>query len=156
MRMSAIKEYPNLWRPAVVDGMALVGDAMMSIDPLWGVGCGFAIQTAEWLADSTAALLLAGRPIGSGLRRYARAVSRRLSGHRFLINDFSRRRAFNPLERLTFSAAARNREMSRHLHAFGARLIGPARFLSPVAITRAAWVNVTYSAAAHARARVPA
>ena len=151
-----VKEYPNLWRPAVVDGMALVGDAMLSIDPLWGVGCGFAFQTAEWLADSTAASLLAGKPINSSLLRYSRLVSRRLSGHRVLINDFSRRRAFNPLERLMFSAAARNREMSRHLHAFGTRLIGPARFLSPVAIARAAWVNLTYSAAARARARVSA
>jgi hypothetical protein len=32
------------------------------------------------------------------------------------------------LERLTFSAAAKDKEFSQHLQAFGARIIGPARF----------------------------
>jgi len=47
-------------------GMALVGDAALAIDPLWGVGCGWALQSAEWLADSVApALVQARRPAGS-------------------------------------------------------------------------------------------
>jgi len=32
-----------------VGSIAFVGDALMSIDPLWGVGCGFAFQAADWL-----------------------------------------------------------------------------------------------------------
>jgi menaquinone-9 beta-reductase len=137
-----IKDYPNLWRPAVARGMALAGDALMSIDPLWGVGCGFAFQTADWLVDTTAPDLLAGRPLAKALKRYARTVRQRLGGHRFLINDFARRRKFNAIERLMFSAAAKDADMSRHLHAFGARLIGPMGFLAPGALLRAAWVNL--------------
>jgi 2-polyprenyl-6-methoxyphenol hydroxylase-like FAD-dependent oxidoreductase len=149
-----VKEYPNLWRPAVARGMALVGDALMSVDPLWGVGCGFAFQTAQWLVDSTAGDLHAGKPVAGGLRRYERTIARRLAGHRFLINDFARRRRFNAIERLMFSAAAKDPEMSRHLHAFGARLIGPMKFLSPISLFRAAWVNLRPLTQRHPAAEV--
>ena len=36
-------------RPAT--GYALVGDAALAADPLWGVGIGWAFQTGEWLAE---------------------------------------------------------------------------------------------------------
>jgi hypothetical protein len=45
------------------------------------------------------------------------------------------------------TAFAKDSESSRHLHAFGARMIGPARFLSPGALLRAAWINVRRPAA---------
>ena len=44
----------NRSRPASVDGLAFVGDAALWSDPLWGIGCGWAFQSAEWLADETA------------------------------------------------------------------------------------------------------
>ena len=109
------------------------------------MGCGFAFQTAQWLVDCTAPDLLAGRPLAAALKRYACTVARRLGGHRFLINDFARRRRFNAIERLMFSAAAKDANMSRHLHAFGARLIGPMGLLAPGALLRAAWVNLRSS-----------
>lgn len=143
-----VKEFANQWRPAVFDGMALAGDAMMSLDYLWGTGCGFAFQEAEWLVDSTAPDLRAGRPADEGLRRYAKSIRSRMTGHRFLINDFSRRRGFNPIESLMFSAAAKDREMSRHLHKFAGRLIQPSEFLAPGALLKAAWVNISRSATA--------
>ncbi len=143
-----VKEFANQWRPAVVEGMALAGDALMSLDYLWGTGCGFAFQEAEWLVDSTASDLCAGRPAEEGLRRYARTVRSRMTGHRFLINDFSRRRGFNPIESLMFSAAAKDRGMSGHLHKFAGRLIPPSKFLAPGALLKAAWVNISRSATA--------
>src|ERR1700738_552808 len=65
----------------------------------------------------------------------------------FAVNQSSVRRAveargFNAIEKLTFSAAAKDAGFSRHLHAYGARMIGPARFLSPAALLRAAWINL--------------
>lgn len=143
-----VKEFANQWRPAVVDGMALAGDALMSLDYLWGTGCGFAFQEAEWLVDAVAPDLLAGRPTEGGLRQYAKAIRGGMAGHRFLISDFSRRRNFNPIESLMFSAAAKDREMSRHLHAFAGRLIKPSKFLAPRALLKAAWVNLRGPAAA--------
>ena len=41
-------------------GLALAGDAAGALDPLWGIGCGFAFQSAEWLADSVAPALVGG------------------------------------------------------------------------------------------------
>jgi flavin-dependent dehydrogenase len=44
----------NVIRSPISAGLALVGDAAVTADPLWGVGCGWAFQSAEWLADSVA------------------------------------------------------------------------------------------------------
>jgi hypothetical protein len=81
--------------------------------------------------------------------------------------DYATGRDLNPLERLMFSAAARDRAAAAHVHAFGTPSIGPARFLAPPALARAAWVNArtrragarlllsrSYSAAGDARARL--
>jgi hypothetical protein len=43
-----------------------------------------------------------------------------------------------------FSAAAKDKEFSRHVHAFGARMIGVGRFLSPLALMRALWINLRH------------
>ena len=66
----------NRLRRPVAPGLALVGDAALAIDPLWGVGCGFAFQTAEWLADSVAPALARGEPLDDGLERYRRRHAR--------------------------------------------------------------------------------
>jgi len=55
-----VKDYPNLWREPTVGSIAFVRDALMSIDPLWGVGCGFAFQAADWLVEAVAPALKAG------------------------------------------------------------------------------------------------
>jgi menaquinone-9 beta-reductase len=150
-----VKDYPNLWRPAVRSNVALIGDALMSVDPLWGVGCGFAFQTASWLVDALAPALLGRLPLKPALRRYANESHWKLAGHRFLILDFARRRGFNPLERLLFAAAAKDEATSRHIHAFGARLIGPMAFLSPRALARAAWINMRLPVAQSAQMDAP-
>src|SRR5260370_15748792 len=62
-----IKDYANLWRQPAVGNIAFVGDALMSIDPLWGVGCGFAFQTAEWLLGTGSPAILLVRPIAPPL-----------------------------------------------------------------------------------------
>jgi menaquinone-9 beta-reductase len=72
-----------------------------------------------------------------------------------LINDYARRRGFNPLERLMFSAAAKDKEFSQHTHAFGARIIGPTRFLSPMALLRAIWINLTRPVSVNAEPTAP-
>ncbi|ASW03369.1 NAD(P)/FAD-dependent oxidoreductase [Paraburkholderia aromaticivorans] len=150
-----VKDYPNLWRRPAVGNIAFVGDALMSIDPLWGVGCGFAFQTAEWLVDALTPALRQERAIAPALHSYAKRVSRELNGHRSLIVDFARRRGLNAIERLNFSAAAKDAAAARHLHAFGARLIGPAKFLSPGALLRAAWVDLRRPAARSAQPDAP-
>ena len=139
-------EYPNIHRSVTKPGLALIGDAALSIDPLWGIGCGWALQSAEWLA-SAADRTLTG-PIDDldrGLSAYAKRHRSELAGHTFLIEDFSTGRPFNFVERLTFSAAARDPVCADTFAAFGSRCIGVGRFLRPDALARAMWVNACHT-----------
>lgn len=131
-------------RPPSRPGLAFVGDAAMASDPLWGVGCGFALQSAEWLVDATAEAARRGEGVDEALRRYARKHRRALTGHHFFINDFATGRPLNPLERTVFAAAVRDNRIACHMHDFGTRQIGPAQFLSPRAVARAAYVNARH------------
>lgn len=150
-RIMGVVEQANVSRPAARPGLAFVGDAALCSDPLWGVGCGWAFQSAEWLVDETAEALLAGGDLDRALERYRRRHRRELSGHHRLICDFSRVRPYNPVERLMFSAAARDNRSARHFHAFGARIIGVREFLSPRAVGRALWVNARHAARGRAK-----
>ncbi|ANB76880.1 hypothetical protein AYM40_32520 [Paraburkholderia phytofirmans OLGA172] len=150
-----VKDYPNLWRRPVVRNIAFAGDALMSIDFVPGVGCGFAFQTAEWLVDALAPALRGDGAVSGALNSYARNVSRKLQGHRFFIYDFARRRKFNVLERLAFAAAAKDDWASRHLHNFAARLIGPAQFFSPQALLRLIWISLSRPASRSAQRDAP-
>jgi len=74
-------EMPNVSRPAVRDGVAFIGDAALALDPMSGVGCGFAFQSAEWLADHTAAALLEKSDLESALQSYRACHETRLQPH---------------------------------------------------------------------------
>ena len=71
-------DLPNVSRPAARPGLAFVGDAALASDPLWGVGCGWAFQSAEWLVDETAEALTGGGDLDGALDAYRRAHARRL------------------------------------------------------------------------------
>ncbi|MFB0626328.1 NAD(P)/FAD-dependent oxidoreductase [Streptomyces sp. AB3(2024)] len=144
-------DYPLVTRDPTAPGIALIGDAALTGDPLWGVGCGWALQSAHWLARAVAPAAAGRGDLDRSLAAYARTHRRRLRGHQNLAVDFAKARPFNPGERLVFSAAARDEAMARHMYLFASRLIGPPRFLNPVALTRAAVVNIR-----HRRASTPA
>jgi flavin-dependent dehydrogenase len=82
-------EYPNLQRGVSKPGLALIGDAALSSDPLWGVGCGWALQSAEWLADAVGRKWTNPADLDRGLSAYAKRHRSELAGHQFLIGDFS-------------------------------------------------------------------
>jgi 2-polyprenyl-6-methoxyphenol hydroxylase-like FAD-dependent oxidoreductase len=137
-------EMPNKVRVPVAPGLALVGDAAMAVDPLFGVGCGWAFQSAEWLADSVAPALRGDESLQAGLSRYRRRHRRGLRGHAGLINDYASGRRLNPGERLIFAGAARDPELATTFEALGTRSIGPARFFA-TAIPRAIGVNARHA-----------
>src|SRR3954471_7872780 len=66
-------DVPNVMRPAARPGVAFVGDAALATDPAFGVGCGWAFQSAEWLVDHTGEALLENGDIDRALERYRRA-----------------------------------------------------------------------------------
>jgi 2-polyprenyl-6-methoxyphenol hydroxylase-like FAD-dependent oxidoreductase len=101
-------DMPNVRRPAARPGIAFVGDAAQASDPLWGVGCGFALQSASWLADELAGALTAGADPDAALERYRRRHRRELLGHHQQMCDFASGRPLNVFERALFRGAARD------------------------------------------------
>jgi 2-polyprenyl-6-methoxyphenol hydroxylase-like FAD-dependent oxidoreductase len=141
--MLGVVDLTNISRQATRPGLALIGDAAIASDPIWGVGCGWAFQSAEWLVDSTAAAIGYGADVDQALERYRKRHHAKLAGHHFIISDFSSGRPLNPVEKLFMSAAVKDPKVAAHFGAFGARLIGVREFLSPKAIAHASWVNVS-------------
>lgn len=139
-QLNAKVDMTNVVHRPTAPGLALVGDAAAALDPLWGIGCGFAFQSGEWLADSVAPALLGAESLEQGLERYRRRYTRGLRGHTQMILGYASGRRLNAGERLLFSGAARDERLARTFEAFGSRNIGPARMFA-TAIPRALYVN---------------
>jgi len=131
-------ELPNVFRPAARPRLAFVGDAALAADPLWGVGCGWAFQSADWLVEETADALDGGRDLDAALERYRRVHRRRLLPHYLLISDLASGRPINPVERRLYSAAARDQVVRRAFEQVGSRRRSPARVLDPRVLARLA------------------
>jgi menaquinone-9 beta-reductase len=140
----------NRLRRPIAPGLALVGDAALAIDPLWGVGCGFAFQTAEWLADAITPALLRGDALDDGLAAYRKRYAKGLNGHARMMVNYATGRRLTAGERMIFSATTRDAKLAATFDAFGSRRIGPGRMLA-TSLPRAMMVN-----ARHALLRRPA
>jgi menaquinone-9 beta-reductase len=141
-------EMPNRMRQLIAPGLAMIGDAALATDPLFGIGCGWAFQSSEWLAGSVGPAL-SGSGSGSlerGLKRYRRLHKRHLRGHAFFIHDYSTGRRFNPAERLIFSAATRDPKLSVRFDRFATRQVGPARMMATT-LPRSVYVNARHALA---------
>jgi len=134
-------EMSNIRRRASGPGVALVGDAAQATDPLVGVGCGWALQSGEWLANELDGMLSSDRDVDRALGRYRRRHRRALAGHHRLISDYSTGRPLNPLERMLFTAAPRDQHVARAVHMLLGRMATPQRILTPGLIARAGWVS---------------
>jgi flavin-dependent dehydrogenase len=126
-------EMPNRVRDPIAPGLALIGDAALATDPIFGVGCGFAFQSGEWLADSVSPALRGIESMENCLNRYRKRHRRELGKHAELIHDFSSGRKFDPFERAIFSTAARDRRAAALFEALGTRRKRPQEVLLPMA-----------------------
>jgi flavin-dependent dehydrogenase len=126
-------EMPNRIRGPVGPGLALVGDAALATDPLFGVGCGFAFQSGEWLADSISPALRGIESLENGLRRYRKRHRRGLGMHAFVIHDYATGRKLSPVERAMFSTAARDRRAAALVEEVGTRWKSPPELTLPMA-----------------------
>jgi len=122
-------DLPNTTRRAGRPGLAFVGDAAMSADPSWGVGCGWAFQSGEWLADELAPAFNGGSrtdaELDAAIDRYRKRHRSQLLGHFLITSEYSTGRRFNPMERILFSAAARDGRVADRFGAFGGRSVRP-------------------------------
>lgn len=141
-------DIPLISRTPTAPGLALVGDAAMAPDPLWGNGIGWAFQAAEWLADSTAEALGTGQPeaVDRALEQYRQQHHAAFGGRFARDADYAGVRPFNIFERLMYSAAAREPKMGKYTGPHTTRL-AQFRYFPPLkAIIRALWVNLTHRA----------
>jgi menaquinone-9 beta-reductase len=129
----------NVRRPAAAAGVALVGDAAQASDPVWGVGCGFALRSGEWLADELAGALAAGAGVDAALQRSGTRHRRELAQHHWVLSDYATGRPFNALDKLLYISAARDPKMARVVHRVGTRTERPFDALTPPILARAAW-----------------
>jgi menaquinone-9 beta-reductase len=124
-------DMPNVSRPAARPGLAFVGDAALASDPLWGVGCGWAFQSADWLVEETAAALTGGGDLDAALEAYRRAHQHRLGPHHFFISDLASGRPANPLERAMYRASVDDDVVWRTFEAIGSRRRSPLTLFAP-------------------------
>jgi menaquinone-9 beta-reductase len=127
-------------------GVALVGDAALTSDPVMAIGCGWALQSAEWLSDAVGPALTESRSVDSALESYRRIHRKRIVPHdRMLVAD-AKARGLNPIQRLLFSAAVKDRQIAATFHRYAERSISPGRLLSPRVLARAARINARAAA----------
>ncbi len=137
-------EMPNKVRAQVAPGLALVGDAALAVDPLFGVGCGWALQSAEWLAESVAPALRGEADLQDGLERYRRRHVHELRGHAWQVNEYATGRRQRWGELAFARAATRDPGLATAFDAFGTRQIKPGRMFA-VNMPRAIAVNARYA-----------
>jgi menaquinone-9 beta-reductase len=131
-------DLPNVSRPAARPGLAFVGDAALASDPLWGVGCGWAFQSADWLVEETAGALVGGGDLDGALDSYRRVHRRRLGLHHFLISDIASARPANPVERAMYRSAVTDDRVFSVFEAIGSRRRSPATLFAPRTLARLA------------------
>jgi flavin-dependent dehydrogenase len=124
-------DVPNVLRPAAIPGVALAGDAALAADPLFGVGCGWAFQSAAWLVDHTASAVAGNGSLDRALTRYRRTFLRRLLPHYSQVSDFASGRRLRANERLGMRAAAANPEYARAVEEVTSRRRSPLYLFGP-------------------------
>jgi menaquinone-9 beta-reductase len=134
-------DIPIIEHDSTSNGVALVGDAALAADPMFAVGCSWALQSGEWLADSVAPALLGKGSLDRGLARYRRRRGRATRGHCLMMRRLSTTRPMPPRTRLLFAAASHDHRLGAEIEEFSARSISPVRFLSR-ALARALIVSL--------------
>lgn len=136
---------PCISRTTTAPGLALVGDAALATDPLWGVGCGWAFQSAEWLVEATAEALNSGceSNVDQALEQYRHKHQAVLGSRHARLADFATVRPFNFLERLMYGAAAQDPRLARYTGPYQSGLSGLRQRPPFKMLARALWLNLT-------------
>jgi 2-polyprenyl-6-methoxyphenol hydroxylase-like FAD-dependent oxidoreductase len=124
-------DVPSTIRPAARPGLAFVGDAALAADPFWGVGCGWAFQSSEWLVEETAPALRGEGDLDAALDRYRRLHRWRLGPHYIQTSDFSTAREITSLERRALRQATVDPVFARSLVKVFARERSVFHLLNP-------------------------
>ncbi|UXI69476.1 NAD(P)/FAD-dependent oxidoreductase [Tahibacter amnicola] len=128
-------------------GLALVGDAFITTDPLHGFGISWGILSSIQLAEYAADAVLGGRKesIDRSVERYHRDRQREVWGHFKIMADMARAEPMPKPQQILFSAATRDDTMATIVQRFLAGLTGTSELLSPFTMVRAISANVRHA-----------
>lgn len=140
--VGAMRRMPNVRHTPASNGLALIGDAALSCDPVTGIGCSWAMLSASWLVESASTALKQNTPLEPSLARYRKVHAKNLNMHFNIISDEAQGMPFNPMHKLIFSAAAKDEKLAAQFHRYGNRDVGVFSFLIGQ-IPRSIWVNLT-------------
>lgn len=134
---------PIMTRQPILPGLALVGDAAVAADPLWGNGMGWAFQSASWLVRFTAKAVRQGEPtaVNAALAAYQAKHYQAFADRLARDIDFAQARPFNWLERLFYEAAAHDKRFEKYTGPYSARLANRSQWPPRRAIWQAMKVN---------------
>jgi menaquinone-9 beta-reductase len=138
-KVSQAYAYPQIRRdPTPRPGLALIGDAATTGDPVPAVGCGWAFRSGEWLADATIPALGGDITLRRALRRYRRA-HRFIDHHDDLCRLESRVSAPGRAERLVISALPHDQHLARTVYLMRMRALPVSAVQNPMTLMRASW-----------------
>jgi flavin-dependent dehydrogenase len=123
-------DYPNRWRSPTHDGVAFVGDAALSLDPMSGVGCAFGLHSADLLVTHTAAALRDGTSsdLAHGLGEYERSFRAFFAPHaKGIVADSLVAKSAATIANV-YGRVVQHPELQRHFIALTGRLITPGAF----------------------------
>ncbi|MDQ3264448.1 MAG: FAD-dependent monooxygenase [Myxococcota bacterium] len=133
-------DMPNLYRRPDGRGVTLVGDAALASDPMWGVGCGWALASAEWLVDATVPALQGKGDLQAGLVAYRKRHHRTLYPLHATNAAYSTGEPMDAGRRLLFSATPYGRPLGSLVAQQLSLSVSNGGFLAR-AIPRALWVH---------------
>lgn len=121
-------DYPSLIRQPVLGSIPFVGDAALSLDPMSGVGCGFALLSADLLARAFADRSLAKADLADGLAEYRKQFEDVILPHAEGICGDSLVDKDEASRRRMFQTISGNQELSQKYLALTGRMLLPGEF----------------------------
>ncbi|TNC79265.1 MAG: hypothetical protein C9356_19980 [Oleiphilus sp.] len=121
---------PLILRPPAYKGIAFIGDAAMSTDPIWGMGCSWAVQSADWLVSLSADSLRSGEGIEKSLTNYRKYHKKHTRWHFLQIRNYASGRKLYRIEKLAFVAASKNGAFANKMYDFISRNISLSEYFS--------------------------
>ncbi|WP_282692524.1 NAD(P)/FAD-dependent oxidoreductase [Streptomyces sp. CC208A] len=121
-------DYPSLIRRPVAGSVPFVGDAALSLDAMSGVGCGFALLSAQLLARAFAGRSLDADGVRAGLDDYRQRFEKALLPHAEGICGDSLVGKDEATRQRMFETICGDPELSRTYLALTGRMVMPAEF----------------------------
>lgn len=129
-----VKKVIHKKRPPSYLGIALIGDATVVADPSSAVGCGWAMQSAQYLVDETAKAILNRSPkeLEKSLKEYSKKVKKKTWFEAKMIYKVSQSNKFSTIWKILLYLSVRNKNIGDSFLLFVSRNICFRKFIKLV------------------------